>query len=198
MDLPLGVPRVGFGRATRACTYVPLSSLLNPVLKSSHVSSRLRLVSLAHVRLCSSLWALPPFEHVVPRGPAPSPEGRRSGSTVPASPFFLFFLSSLLCRLHIRNVLAYVLYVSCLPLAAPPSSSLLACLPRRAPPSCLSRPRLELTHFARAHSLSPVGLTIGLRATRFPIAKGNFFIFMKRVELIGFYVANGHCAKRDD
>ena len=88
------------------------------------VISRLRLGYLAHVGLYHGHWALPPFAHLVPRGPAPSADGGRSAGTVPASLFFLVFLSVLSSTVsaYVLNSPPYCTF-SRLPSAAPPSSS---------------------------------------------------------------------------
>ena len=132
-DRPVGVPRVVFGRATCACTYIgPLVSSAPSVITSSSL-------------LFSSCpgWALTrplvsPHRRVVarpPPGSAPSAEGRRSGGTVPAHfpfHFLLFFLClrvliglcwpTYLSSVHVRNMFACVLYLR-IALAAPLHSS---------------------------------------------------------------------------
>ena len=160
-DRPMGVHRVYFGRATRACTYIgPLVSSAPSVIKSS---SPLGPVSIAS---CPG-WAL--FQPWC--GPTLGlwlgPLGRppRLKATVPVALLvltllFFFLLSSsclrvlithcwptYLCCVCVSNMFAYVLYLRialaapCLPLASPLPSAPRVALSSSSVPRGGSSPR---------------------------------------------------------
>ena len=148
-DRPVGVPRVVFGRATRACTYIgPLVSSAPSVITSS---SRLPLVSFRLiVRPSGPTYSGP---RVVPPSRCGSPWAKPLGCRPPlrwhcscSFTFYFFFLApriiglcwpTYLSCVHVRNILARVLYSRIASGRASPFLSPLLCLPRRASPSRL-------------------------------------------------------------